>query len=1137
MPIDPKLVRDRFLEAVELPAAERAAALASSCGDDAELRAEVERLLAAHEQPAAVFDQLVPAASIQSSPARTTTPESFSQPGPIKHLVPLEQFIKHLEDSGILSGDTLKDFIADLKTSGATPKDAQELAHELVRKKKLSKYQANEVYRGKGKSLTLGNYILIEKIGAGGMGQVFKARHKRMDRLVAVKLLPEAMTREAAAVARFAQEVKAAARLRHTNIVAADDADQADGVHFLVMELVDGIDLSALVKKEGPLSVEKAINCILQAAQGLEYAHAAGVVHRDIKPANLLLDRKGTVKILDMGLARVESVGDAIGDAEQEPGELTNTGTIMGTVDYMAPEQAVDTRSAGARADIYSLGCSLFFLLTGKVIYEGDTVMKKLLAHRNQPIPQIRAVRFDVPEQLEAIFRKMVAKKTKDRYQSMTEVIAELRRCTASQDQAIDAQPSCDSLADTCLTNLPEDISQALARPPRRRRKTRVQKIPAQKARRDKNKKFLLIAGGVLGAVVLLAGIVISLKTKDGTLVVTVTEPDAEVEVLTEDGVVEITRKGELEPLRIEVVPGKHQLRVRKNGFEIFTEAFEIGSRDKKPITAKLVSLEDKTAVAGAGTARPGSSQDGSKPAVAPSAGKEAKQLSASAPRKLFIHDPAFPQWMQDVQAMSAEDQIQAVSKKLKELNPEFDGKVTGYSGTGTPKIENGVVTQFGFDNEHGTRNVTDISPLAALKGLKSLWCGLAQGQLADLSPLRGLPLQYLLCPYTQISDLSPLSGMKLEMLDCNGAPVSDLSPLKGMPMTYLCVVGTPVSSLSTLQGMTSLKFLYIENTKVTDLRPLHGIKLEHFDCEGARVTDLSLVKDMPLKRLSWDFKPFRDTEILRSIKSLDSINRKPAAQFWKDVEEQQTAFAQWVKDVDGMPAEKQVEAVSKKLMELNPGFDGKVAGHFGRGAPLIENGVVTQFGFDNDQGTRHVTDISPLRALKGLKWLWCGLTQGQLEDLSPLRGMQLVNLCCPYTRISDLSPLAGMKIEVLDCAATPVTDLSPLKGMPLSLLGFSDTRVSDISVLPGMTSLKRLAMANTKVPDLRPIQGLQLDTFVGDGVSGFDLSLLKGMPLKHLSFDFKPERDTERLRSFKDLETINRKPAAEFWKEVEEQK
>jgi serine/threonine protein kinase len=324
--------------------------------------------------------------------------------------VALEQFVKQLEDSGIIDGDTLKDFILPKKS----PKGAEDLARDLVRRKKLTKFQAEEVYKGNAKSLVLGNYVLLDRIGAGGMGQVFKAHHRRMDRFVAVKLLPPAMTKDQAAVARFEREVKAAAKISHPNIVAAHDADCANGVHFLVMELVEGSDLSALVKKRGPLLVEQAVGYILQAAKGLEAAHAGGIVHRDIKPANLLLDTKGRVKILDMGLARFS------GDSECPPqAELTTTGAIMGTVDYMAPEQALDTKTADARADIYSLGCSLYYLLTGTAMYKGDTIMKKLLAHRETPIPSVRSVRAEVPEQVEVLFQKMVAKKVKDRYDAV----------------------------------------------------------------------------------------------------------------------------------------------------------------------------------------------------------------------------------------------------------------------------------------------------------------------------------------------------------------------------------------------------------------------------------------------------------------------------------------------------------------------------------------------------------------------------------------------------------------------------------------------------------------------------------------------------------------------------------------------
>ncbi|MBL9083709.1 MAG: protein kinase, partial [Planctomycetales bacterium] len=329
-----------------------------------------------------------------------------------------EQFGKAVVTSGLITADELKTLWAELPAA-ERPKDGESFAKLLVKRERLNEFQAQELLSGGGTPLVLNQYVLLSKIGAGGMGQVFKAQHRKMKRLAAVKLLPAALTKDDAAVKRFQREVEAAAKLSHPNIVQTFDADECRGIHFMVMEYVEGKDLSAIVKERGPLPVQAAVDYILQAARGLAFAHSKGVVHRDIKPANLLLDNDGTVKILDMGLARID-------DGNPADHQLTNTGTVMGTVDYMPPEQANDTRKADARSDIYSLGCSLYRILTGESVFGGETVVQKIMAHMGDPIPSLCSKRPDVSAEIDRIYQKMLAKRPDDRYQHASQLVAEL---------------------------------------------------------------------------------------------------------------------------------------------------------------------------------------------------------------------------------------------------------------------------------------------------------------------------------------------------------------------------------------------------------------------------------------------------------------------------------------------------------------------------------------------------------------------------------------------------------------------------------------------------------------------------------------------------------------------------------------
>ncbi len=343
--------------------------------------------------------------------------------------VELDQLVRSLSDSGLISAEEIDAFINGLPED-RRPTDAEQLVREMVRRKKLTKFQAQIAYRGKTRGLVMGNYVILDKLGEGGMGTVYKARHRRMDRIVALKVLASDAIKEPDAVQRFQQEVKAAAQLSHPNIVRAYDADEAGGVHFLVMEHVEGNDLGSARGKKSQLPVATAVDYVIQAARGLEYAHGKNIIHRDIKPSNLLLDADGTVKVLDMGLARFNQKAEA-DDATEAQG-LTQSGQVMGTLDYMSPEQAQSTKSADERSDVYSLGCTLFYLLAGKPVYEGETLVAKILAHRDEPVPHLWEIREDVPSALDETFRKMVAKNPKYRHQSMKRVIADLSKFAAA---------------------------------------------------------------------------------------------------------------------------------------------------------------------------------------------------------------------------------------------------------------------------------------------------------------------------------------------------------------------------------------------------------------------------------------------------------------------------------------------------------------------------------------------------------------------------------------------------------------------------------------------------------------------------------------------------------------------------------
>lgn len=281
-----------------------------------------------------------------------------------------------------------------------------------------------------------GEYVLFERIGGGRSGPIYCAKSRRTGQFVSMKILPTSAAKSPQLMKRFEREVALSSTLRHANLVASLGSGEQDGIHFMVLEQVNGADLAALVQQHGPLDVERAVNYTVQAADGLRFMHSKGVYHRNIKPHNLMVDQQGVVKITNLTLARLDEHSDAIESAGKDG--LTQTGEMMGSVDYLPPEQASDASSIDQRADIYALGCTLHHLLTGRPPYTGKSLMDKLVAHRAKPIPSLPQIRADVPKHIDAAFQKMLAKDPKDRYQSMDEVIVALQGGSGGGEPALD---------------------------------------------------------------------------------------------------------------------------------------------------------------------------------------------------------------------------------------------------------------------------------------------------------------------------------------------------------------------------------------------------------------------------------------------------------------------------------------------------------------------------------------------------------------------------------------------------------------------------------------------------------------------------------------------------------------------------
>jgi len=433
--------------------------------------------------------------------------------------VSAQGFIDNVVESGLLDREEITRALEDLPPT----ERAKIIARHLVEKGRLTKFQAEKLLSGRTDGFILGQYRVLEELGRGGMGRVYKAVHQTMGRFVAIKLLAPDLTKTDRARELFKREVKAAAKLNHPNIVISYDANEAGDRYYLVMEFVDGPNLSQLVKDQGPLPIEQACEYIRQAAIGLDYAHDQGIIHRDIKPSNLLVQQSNTgpqVKILDFGLALVT--------AGQGPGGENVVGTAntaLGTPDYVSPEQARNQYNVDGRSDLYSLGCTFYHLLTGETPFPGGTALEKMIRHGQEAPVAIQTKRPEVPDTIAAIVHKLLAKNPKWRHQKASELAAELTAAVGQKaDWSAPARPKVKRKPEPATSlssgedpfdeiDLDDHSASTLPTAMQSTGETDTTRIPRERPRRRKQKtiawQWIVVAGAIAFGVVTTVALVV----------------------------------------------------------------------------------------------------------------------------------------------------------------------------------------------------------------------------------------------------------------------------------------------------------------------------------------------------------------------------------------------------------------------------------------------------------------------------------------------------------------------------------------------------------------------------------------------------------------------------------------------------
>ena len=931
---------------------------------------------------------------------------------------------------------------------------------------------------------TIREYRILKKLGQGGMGAVYEALHTKLDKLVAIKVLPHDRLNKPDVVARFEREMRAVGKLDHPNIIKAHDAGEFESQHYLVMEHVDGADLSVLLRSHGPFRIADACESIRQAADGLHHAHSHSMIHRDIKPPNIMLTRMGQVKILDLGLARLSSLNETGED------ELTMTGQVMGTVDYMSPEQANGNDEMGDRSDVYSLGASLYKLLFGNAPFarpELDTVTKRLVALATQEVPAITDKRQDVPADLVMLIGKMLHRDPAQR-PGADEVAKQLTQFTDGHNLSalFEIQSADETDHSLDATYIPATSTQV----------KHAANVASDHGDSPPTTNWALVLGG-FGAFLLLATIItikinLDKDSKVSSVEVKVDDQKTNIPIEIEQEKKNGQGNGDNEIVKsIEVQIAPDQKPTLTADQKAYLAAAKKLNADQLPASLThalnklfffggevVINDEQTTATISASgfnqlwpllALENLESLDVSRTSVTDlsllsliklkhlKVQHAAYNVKADAilkslpdletvnglPVKDYLADRAAMRKQIDELAEAAKvlpvsDVIVQVNQLLGQLHPEgpsftlISSQATGHNAIGYTKHADGF-----FMHARFCGGLRDLSPLRALPFSR---LSLSGTKVTDLSPLEGLPLVSLTSS-DMVADLSPLNKKTMRELSLSSCNVSSLQSIQAMQLSSLALNSVPVTDLSPLSAMP-LESLSIRGCPVSDLSPLKGMSIRNLDISSTPISNIGPLANMPLQTLRInkgdEHDNYRWREWGDSYASVDDLSPLPTMDL-KHLSIDYSPDQQPLLDqlslvtINGLPVEKFYRAINKKRnrVTLAP-LRGQLASKGDVLSPTKE------------EQNRFLSFVSKLPAKDRNEAVASRIAELANEEMEFTRTADFALELVPKDEspkdcvidawsVSQIWPLAALDtLETVDLRGASVTDFRPLESLPV---------------------------------------------------------------------------------------------------------